>query len=122
MKNAVIYTRSASPDEQATNAQFEFCREYARAHGYKIVAEFSDTGYSGMNFNRPAFISMNDSHDKWATLIIYRIEKLSRNRLEFCKYRKLLLDKGKEIILISEPFSGDIFATIENIQEEAQRK
>lgn len=122
MKNAVIYTRSASPDGQATNAQLETCREYAHAHGYNVVAEFSDNGYSGMNFNRPAFIAMNDSRDKWATLIIYRIEKLSRNTRQLCKYRKTLRDEGKEIILISEPFLDDMFAMIENIQEEVQSR
>lgn len=116
MKNAVIYARSANPNKQATNAQLEICREYARAHGYNVVAEFSDNGKSGMNFDRPAFITMNNCRDKWETLIIYRIDKLSRNRLEFCKYKKMLHNKGKEIISISEPFSGDMLSMTENLQ------
>ena len=129
MKNAVIYTRSASHNEQATNAQLEICREYARAHGYNVVAEFSDNGYSGMNFDRPAFTAMNDSRDKWKTLIVYSIEKLSRNRRDFFKYRKDLRDEGKEIIATVEPLSDDTIAMIESLQEhytiqkrEVQRK
>lgn len=118
MKNAVIYTRSASPNEQATNAQLEICREYARAHGYNVVAEFSDNGYSGMNFNRPAFIAMNDSRDKWATLIVYHINKLSRNSKDFYKYRKALCNEGKEIISITEPLSDDMFTILERLQEQ----
>lgn len=117
MKNAVIYTRSASPNEQATNAQLEICREYASAHGYNVVAEFSDNGYSGMNFDRPAFIAMNNSRDKWATLIIYRIDKLSRNNSDFCRYRKALRDEGKEIVSTAEPLSDEIFAILEGLQE-----
>lgn len=116
MRTAVIYTRSASPNEQATNAQLEICREYARVHGYNVVAEFSDNGYSGMNFNRPAFIAMNDSRDKWETLIIYRLDKLSRNRFDFSKYRKTLLDAGKEIISTVEPLPDEIFSMLENLQ------
>ncbi len=117
MNNAVIYTRSASPNEQAINVQLEICREYARTHGYNIVAEYSDNGKSGMNFCRPAFTAMNDNRDKWATLIVYRLDKLSRNRSEYCKYRKTLRDEGKEIISISEPLSDEFFAILEGLQE-----
>ena len=117
MKNAVIYIRSASRNEQATHAQLEICREYANTHGYNIVAEFSDNGYSGMTFDRPAFIAMNNCRDKWETLIVYCIDKLSRNRRDFCKYRKTLRNEGKEIISTVEPLSDDIFATIESLQE-----
>lgn len=98
MKKAVIYTRSASPNEQAMNAQLEICREYANAHGYIVVAEYSDNGYSGMNFNRPAFIAMNNSRDKWATVIVSSIERLSRNHSDLREYRKTLHNEGKEIV------------------------
>lgn len=129
MKNAVIYTRSASPNDQATNAQLAICREYASAHGYNVVAEFSDNGYSGMNFDRPAFTAMNDSRDKWEILIVYSIDKLSRNQQKFCSYRKSIRDEGKEIIATVEPLSDDTIAMLESLQEhytiqkrEVQRK
>ncbi len=117
MKNAVIYTRSANPNEQATHAQLEICRKYANTHCYNIVTEFSDNGYSGMTFNRPAFIAMNNCRDKWETLIVYCIDKLSRNSKDFYKYRKALRNEGKEIVSTVEPLSDDIFATIESLQE-----
>ena len=117
MKNAVIYTRSASPNEQGINAQLELCREYARTHGYNVVAEFSDNGKSGMTFNRPAFTAMNASRDKWQTLLIYRTDKLSRNHSELCKYRKTLRNEGKQIVSISEPFTDEMFALLEDLQE-----
>ena len=116
MKNTVIYTWNASSDEQAINAQLEICREYAVAHGYTVIVEFSDSGYSGMNFNRPAFIAMNNELDKWTTLFVYRIDKLTRNRSDFYKYVKTLRDEGKEIISIPEP-TDDIFPILENLQK-----
>lgn len=67
MNNAIIYTHSASPNEQSLCAQLKACREYAKAHGYTVIAEYSDNGYSGMNFNRQSFIAMNDSIEEWQT-------------------------------------------------------
>ncbi len=117
MKKAVIYARSASPHEQATIAQLKVCREYASAHGFNVVTEFSDNGFSGLNFNRPAFTAMNDSRDKWETIIVYRLDKLSRNNNELYKYIKTLRDEGKEIISISEPLSDEYFAILESLQD-----
>lgn len=116
MKNTVIYTRSASSDEQAINAQLEICREYAVAHGYTVIGEFTDNGHSGMNFNRPAFIAMNNELDKWTTLFVYSLDKLTRNRSDFYKYVKTLRDEGKEIISMTES-TGNMFSIIESLQE-----
>lgn len=116
MKNTVIYTRSASSDEQATNAQLEICREYTVAHGYTVIGEFTDNSHSGMNFNRPAFIAMNSERDAWTTLIVYSLDKLTRNRSDFYKYVKTLRDEGKEIISMTES-TGNMFSIIESLQE-----
>lgn len=116
MKNAVIYTRNASSDEQAINAQLEICREYAVAHDYTVIGEFSDNGYSGMNFNRPAFVAMNNERDKWTTLIVYGIDKLTRNRSDFYKYVKTLRDEGKEIISMTES-TDNMFSILESLQK-----
>lgn len=117
MKNAVIYTRSASPNKLSINAQLELCREYAKTHGYNVIAEYSDNGYSGMNFNRPEFTAMNDSQDKWQTLIVYSIEKLSRNSNDRYKYTKSLRDAGKELVSVSEPCSGELYNILEFLHE-----
>lgn len=107
MNNAIIYTHSASPNEQSLRAQLKACREYAKAHGYTVIAEYSDNGYSGMNFNRQSFIAMNDSSEEWQTLIVYSIEKLSRNLRESCKYFKTLRDKEKTVVSLVAPFSNE---------------
>ena len=118
MKNAVIYTRSASPNKQSIDAQLEVCRAYALTHGYHVVAEYVDDGYSGMNFNRPAFVDMNDHRNQWQTVIVYRNDKLSRNCREFCKYRKTLHDEGKEIVSTAEQLpDATTLAILESLQE-----
>lgn len=129
MKNAAIYTRSASPNEQAIKMQLEVCRDYAQAHGYKVVAEFTDNGYSGMNFDQLEFISMNNDCGKWKTLIVYSIDRISRNSSEFFKYRKILLNKGIEIISIVNSPTKETFELLDVlrkryaiIQKEAKTK
>lgn len=117
MKDVVIYVRSASPNEQSIRAQLESCREYAKLHGYNVVAEFSDNGFSGMNFDRPGFAAMNDCRDKWQTVIVYSIEKLSRNTNDRYQYKRYLRADGKELISVTEPCSEEIFNMLEIFQE-----
>ena len=116
MKNAVIYTRNASSDEQAINAQLEISREYAVTNGYTVIGEFSDNGYSGMTINRPAFVAMNNEREKWTTLIVYSIDKLTRNRSDFYKYVKTLHEEGKEIISMTES-TDNMFSILESLQK-----
>lgn len=117
MNNAIIYTHSASPNEQSLRAQLKACREYAKAHGNTVIAEYSDNGYSGMNFNRQSFIAMNDSIEEWQTLIIYSIEKLSRNLREICKYFKALRDKEKTVVSLVTPFSNEFVEWCEYLRK-----
>lgn len=62
-KIAVIYSRSATyhghgKDENITR-QHQECEGYARIHGYKILASFSDVPCSGMKFeNRNGWLDM----------------------------------------------------------------
>ena len=117
MKNAVIYTRNANHNAQATNAQLEICRKYADEHGYNVVAEFSDDSYLGLNFDRSGFNAMNNIRDQWDTLLIYSVDVLSRNVSDILKYRKLLCDECKKIVLTAEPHSSDMCSVLDSLQE-----
>ncbi len=65
--NAVIYTRVSTEDQgrgYSLQSQLEQCREYAKSHGYTVLAEYEDrfTGESleraGLN-NALEFCSQN---------------------------------------------------------------
>lgn len=116
MKSAVIYARNAGHNEQAINAQLAICRSYAVSHGFFVVAEFSDNGYSGMNLNRPGFSAMNERSNEWDTLIVSDMSRLSRNISDIQKYEKLLQDDGKDIVLATEASSGTMTELINLLQ------
>ena len=55
-----LYERLSRDDElqgesNSIRNQKEFLENYAKQHGFTHIKHFSDDGYSGKNFNRPAF-------------------------------------------------------------------
>lgn len=65
MYKTAIYLRLSKDDEGAGESssittQRGILREYAKTHGLSVVDEYVDDGYSGTNFDRPAFKRMID--------------------------------------------------------------
>ena len=73
MKNnkirVAIYCRVAREDDEIIKMQEETLRKFAEEHDYDNVSIYSDNGFSGLNFNRPAFIlnSVDIRQEKWYT-------------------------------------------------------
>ncbi|MGI5928005.1 MAG: recombinase family protein, partial [Thermacetogeniaceae bacterium] len=58
--SAAIYCRLSKDDEQAGESvsietQKMLLEDYCTEHGFAIYDIYADDGYSGLNFNRPAF-------------------------------------------------------------------
>jgi DNA invertase Pin-like site-specific DNA recombinase len=55
-----LYARFSSDLQRASSIadQFRVCREYAKAQGWEVAAEFSDAGISGASLNRPGLQNM----------------------------------------------------------------
>ena len=58
-----IYLRLSKDDEGAGESssitnQRSILQEYARVHGFVVLQEYVDDGYSGTNFDRPGFRRM----------------------------------------------------------------
>ena len=61
--NTALYLRLSKDDEgakesQSIKTQRDILQKYAQMQGLVIVDEYSDDGYSGTNFDRPAFQRM----------------------------------------------------------------
>ena len=60
---AALYLRLSKDDEGAgesssISTQRSILQEYAKTHGLSVAGEYVDDGYSGTNYDRPAFQRM----------------------------------------------------------------
>lgn len=79
----IAYARVSTDDqvEHSPEAQRRRCAEYAQSKGLDVPRFLSDEGLSGKNLNRPAMqelIALIEA-DQVANLIVWRIDRLSRD-------------------------------------------
>jgi site-specific DNA recombinase len=110
-KRSVIYLR-VSTEEQVDNfslgTQEEMCVKEAERRGIEVVKIFREEGRSAKNITgRPVLIEMLEfcrKNKKTLTaVIIYRLDRISRQTQDYLAIRKKLAESGIELISISEP-------------------
>ncbi len=108
---AAAYLR-ISTEEQSTfsiDTQREYCQREAKARGYELPKEniFIDDGYSAKTINRPGLIRVlelsKQKKSKICAVIVYKIDRLSRETIDYLGLRKVLGDSGVKIISCTEP-------------------
>ena len=79
-KKVAIYAR-VSTDRQTTDSQLHELREFVRRAKWTVYCEYTDTGYSGKNTQRPAFTEMlNDARRRhFDLLLVWKLDRLSRS-------------------------------------------
>ena len=79
-KKVAIYAR-VSTDRQTTDSQLHELREFVRRAKWNVYREYTDTGYSGKNTQRPAFTEMlNDARRRqFDLLLVWKLDRLSRS-------------------------------------------
>lgn len=106
MKKAIIYTRVASRaqlDGSSLEVQKRICSEFALKNGYEIVKVFVEKGESAITTNRTqlqallAYIAK--SSNEVDGLIIYKIDRLTRNAVDYALLKAQLSKYG--VILIT---------------------
>ena len=97
MKSAVIYARYScdAQTEQSIEGQLRVCHEYAERNGTVIVDTYIDRTMTGTNDNRLDVQRMiKDSNKKqWDYVLVYKLDRLSRNKYESIKYKHTLSKK-----------------------------
>ena len=107
MKNAVIYARSASPNEDSLRSQIVLCKKFAADNGYTIVRIFTDNDTSGRSANRPALQKLfQDISSDWETVIILDQSRFFREPCKYIQYMQRLNFAGKRIITAIEQTEG----------------
>lgn len=105
---AIAYYRfsSHSQNDASIDQQRELAHEWADVHGFKIVQEYEDAGFSGGNLERPQFKKMMKDSQKiaFAAIVVYRLDRISRNIGDFAKLIEDLGDRHIDFISIREQF------------------
>ena len=106
MKTAVIYARYSSDrqTEQSIEGQLRDCREYAQRNDIAIIGTYIDRAMTGTNDNREQFQKMLKDSDKksFDYVLVYKLDRFSRNKYEMAIHRKHLKDNGIKILSAKE--------------------
>lgn len=91
-------------NEQSIDGQFRVIDDYAAKNGIEIVATYIDKAMTGTNDNREGFQQMMKDSDKkeWDVVLVYKLDRFSRNKYEMAIHRKHLKDNGIKIISVME--------------------
>ena len=108
---AIAYYRysSHSQNEASIDQQREQAQRYAAAHGLKIIKEYEDKALTGTNDNRPAFQKMmfEIKTIKPAALILWKTDRLGRERYDLAIAKKTIRDAGCTIHYVAEKIPQD---------------
>lgn len=106
MKQAVIYARSASPNEDSIRTQIALGKKFAADNGYTVVKVFADTNASGRSADRPALQKLFENiSSSWDTVIVLNRSRFFREPYLYIKYMLKLNLAGKRIISCIERLS-----------------
>ena len=104
---AVAYYRysSHSQSDASTKQQRELAEAYAQTHDIRLIKEYVDEEKTGTNTNRPGYQQMllEIKKLKPAFLIIWKTDRLGRDRTELAITKRHIRNLGVEIITIAEP-------------------
>lgn len=90
--------------EQSIEGQLRDCREFAERNDILIIDTYIDRAMTGTNDNREAFQKMLKDSDKkaWDYVLVYKLDRFSRNKYEMAIHRKRLKDNGVKILSANE--------------------
>lgn len=108
---AIAYYRysSQSQNEASIEQQREQAKTYADTHGLQIIREYEDKAISGTTEDRPGFqlLLSEVGKIKPAALIIWKTDRLGRDRLTLALAKKTIRDAGCEIHYVAEAIPTD---------------
>ena len=106
MKTAVIYARYSSErqTEQSIEGQVRVCNEYAERNNILILDTYIDRAMTGTNDNRTDFQRMlkDSAKQAWDYVLVYKLDRFSRNKYEMAMHKKTLRDNGIKLISAME--------------------
>ena len=130
---AACYCRLSDDDDQdgtsvSIETQTKILGDYCRDHGMEVYDFYKDDGYTGTNFNRPAFKRMmKDAGNGFVnTIVVKDLSRFGREHLQVGNYLQVVLpDMGIRFIAIGDDVDSergsldyDLMVPIKNIFNE----
>lgn len=105
---AALYVR-VSTDEQATegyslDAQISKLKNYCRFEGWEVAAVYCEEGESGRSIKRPQYQKMMSESDTWDVILVYKMDRIHRNSVNFANMMEDLNRMGKDFCSVQEKF------------------
>ena len=105
---AALYAR-VSTEEQAVDgfsldAQLTKLRAYCDLEGWEVAEVYCEEGQSGRKDTRPQYQRMMSESDRWDVVLVYKLDRIHRNSMNFAKMLEELQSKGKEFCSIQDNF------------------
>ena len=102
-----IYTRKSvyRENSESIETQIELCKNYFRKEENEYEV-FIDEGFSGGNTKRPSFLNMMSliKLGKFDVVAIYKVDRISRNIIDFFKIYEELEKYNVKLVSITENF------------------
>lgn len=108
IKRVVLYLRYSSDRQQETSieGQDDVCSHFCEFNGYEIVGRYIDRAVSARKDvkKRKEFLRMIDDakHGLFDAVVVYKLDRFSRDQFTTAIYTKALTDAGVAIISASE--------------------
>ena len=104
IKTAVIYARfSCSKQREASiEDQLRVCRQWCAREGYGIVGEYCDYAISGKTDDRPEFQRMIANAGESDIVLVYMMDRFSRDEYDAPIYKRQLKKAGVEVFSAME--------------------
>ena len=111
---AVIYARYSSnrQREASIEDQLRICHEWCDREGYEVVATYCDRAVSGRTDDRPEFQRMISNAGESDIVLVYMMDRFSRDPYDAPIYKKKLRDKGVKVVSATEVIPDTIEAVI----------
>lgn len=109
MKTAVVYARysSGKQREVSIDDQLRVVREFLAREGMREVRVYADRAKSGRTDRRPSFQEMIANAPESDFVVVYSLDRFSRDRWDAPVYKKLLADAGVRVLSATEQMIDD---------------
>ena len=91
-----VYCRVANENDEAIKQQEMKMISFAKKQGYEDITVYSDNGYSGLSFNRPAFIQMEKEikAGRIGLVICNDVSRISRDTFKMIDWVEMIRRRG----------------------------